>query len=150
MTDLTLSRRAVTRAIATLPAISIAPSAISGIDPDAAIKAAWERRKAAYAEYNRLSGADDGTGESGRKKNEQYDIIDRAEEEICSSVARTPDGVAIQLWVSLYHILFEREFDEMITRGDLEGLARCDKELDWNGRFIVAALQSLRAMGAVS
>ena len=44
MSDLAMSRRAVTRAIVTLPAFAAVPAIAAEHDPDAAIKAAWDGR----------------------------------------------------------------------------------------------------------
>lgn len=149
MSDLAMSRRAVTRAIVTLPAIAAAPALAADYDPDAAIKAAWERRQTAYTRYSLLPFADE-PGEYTPEEKNLWAIVDQAEEEIRAAVAKTPEGVAIQLWVALYHVVSGREHDAMITRGDLDGLARVDKELDWNGRFVISALRSLRSMGGVA
>ena len=56
--------------------------------------------------------------------------------------------MSIQLWTCLYHSVTGREDDEAITRGDLERLEQIETRLDWNAKLALAALRSLRAMGA--
>lgn len=112
---------------------------------DAAILDAWERRKAAYARYNALP---DNKRDFNRTPEEaaEWRIIDEAEELIRSTTARTPAGVATQLWVSLAHGSGDKESDVALEQGDLEYFDQLGSGADWNVRLAVAALRSLKAM----
>lgn len=148
----TTSRRALMKAAPFVAAAAIIPGAAAiaapPADADAAILAAWERRQAAYVRYQVIPFADDESDPYSVEEKALWAIIDEAEEVIRSTVARTPKGVEIQLWVALYHSVSGREDDEAITRGDLGRLVELEPTFDWNARLAFAALRSLHAMGA--
>ena len=118
---------------------------------DAAIVEAWERRKAAYDVYNALPFADERRGQvitvGGYTPEEaaQWAIIDAAEDVIRSTVASTPEGVAIQLWTQLSHCC-EREDEAAALQRDLTHFEAQGDLLDWTERMTVAALRSLATM----
>ena len=116
-------------------------------DHDAEIIAAWRTRKAAYARYNVLPYAEDDSAYTPAEA-ACWAIIDRAEEAIRSSVAKTPRGVAVQLWVAFQHSLTKRGDDEAAQSANLAYFAD-DSERDWTQRMTLAALRSLAAQGAV-
>lgn len=118
-------------------------------EPDAAILEAWERRKAASRAYNALPFEEyvDIEGAYSPEEKEVLAIIDAAEEEIRSSIATTPRGVAIQLWVALHHLVTSREDDAAANEADLDYFERQGDQADWNARMLVAAIKSLQAMG---
>ena len=132
-------------ALVAVPAFAVARGA------DAEMEAAWQRRQTAYAAYNAQPvdqpGLEPGQVETPEEKR-LWAIIDEAETVIRSTVAKTPRGVSIQLWCSLYHSVSGREDDEAITRGDIDRLESLEDALDWNAKLALAALRSLKAMGA--
>ena len=116
-------------------------------DHDAEIIAAWRTRKAAYSRYNVLPMAD-GPGDMTPEERAEWAIIDKAEAIIRTSVARTPRGVAVQLWVAFQHGLTSRADDAAAQSANLAYFAD-DSGLDWTQRMTLAALRSLAAQGAV-
>ena len=116
-------------------------------DHDAEIVAAWRTRKAAFNRYNALPMADE-AGDMTPKERAEWLIIDRAEETIRSSTAKTPRGVAVQLWVAFQHGLTKRADDAAAQSANLAYFAD-DSGLDWTQRMTIAALRSLAAQGAV-
>ena len=116
-------------------------------DHDAEIIEAWRTRKAAYSRYNVLPMAD-GPGDMTPEERAEWLIIDRAEETIRSSTAKTPRGVAVQLWVAFQHGLTKRADDAAAQSANLAYFAD-DSGLDWTQRMTLAALRSLGAQGAV-
>jgi hypothetical protein len=129
----------------TLPAIPL----IQSNDDDAALIEAFNRRQRARAEYNALPD-DKWVLEDGYTPEEArlWAIVDEAEEQIRSAVAKTLQGVMIQIWIALAHTVGGREDDNAITRGDLDQLLAKEEAFDWNARLALAALRSLKAMGA--
>lgn len=115
--------------------------------PDAAIIAAWERWQTAHAAYDALPYADEGCDHTPEEA-AQWAIIDAEEAVIQSATATTPEGVAIQLWLALYHSQTDRETCAAIMRRDLAGLEAEAIGFDWGARLIFAALRSLQAQGA--
>lgn len=126
-------------------------TAVAGATGDAAILAAWNRRKAAYRAMNALE-RDQGSDTSpvSAEKQRLLSEIDAAEEVLISATATTPAGAAAQLWTGLYHTLNSMEADEdaAVLQGDIDYLESLGKRLDWDTRLIVAGLRSLRAMEA--
>lgn len=145
------TRRSLLIAAPAVAALAAIPAAALANDPDAAIKAAWQRRQVAYAEYNSLPpdqpGLEEGECETPDEKR-CWVIIDEAEEVIRSTKAKTVAGVTIQLWCALYHSVGLGIEDAAITRGDFDWLAANDERLDWSARLALAAMRSLRSMGA--
>ena len=116
-------------------------------DHDADIIAAWRTRKAAFARYNALPMADE-AGDMPPSERAEWVIIDKAEETIRSSTAKTPRGVAVQLWVAFQHSLTKRGDDEAAQSANLAYFTD-DSRFDWTERLAIAALRSLNAQGAV-
>ena len=116
-------------------------------DHDAEIIEAWRTRKAAYARYNVLPMMD-GPGDMTPEEQAEWLIIDSTEAVIRTTVARTPRGVAVQLWVAFQHALTSRADDAAAQSANLAYFAD-DSELDWTERMTLAALRSLAAQGAV-
>lgn len=139
--SISINRRRLLTAAAVAPALAVTP-ALASANPDAAIIAAWERRKAAYARFETLP-FEDAAGEAAF-----WATVDAEEEVIRSATARTPRGVMIQILVALNHTFTDRETDEALQRGDLASLAANEQDYDWSERMTVAALRSLEAMGA--
>ena len=116
-------------------------------DHDADIIAAWRTRKAAFARDNALPMADE-AGDMPPSERAEWVIIDKAEETIRSSTAKTPRGVAVQLWVAFQHNLTKRADDEAAQSANLAYFTD-DSRFDWTERLAIAALRSLTAQGAV-
>lgn len=135
-----LGATAVAAIAATIPA-----SAAAG--EDAAIIEAWERRKAAYLEFNAhpLIGTGDLVGDQEEER--LWAIIDEAEAFIRQTTAKTPQGIEVQLWMALYHsVSLTHNGDSIVLRGDLPAVEQIESGLDWNARIIVAAIRSARSM----
>ena len=116
-------------------------------DHDAEIIEAWRARKAAFARYNVLPMMD-GPGDMSPEEATEWAIIDRAEELIRSSTAKTPRGVAVQLWVAFQHSLTKRADDEAAQSANLAYFTD-DSRFDWTERMALAALRSLASQGGV-
>jgi hypothetical protein len=120
----------------------------AGATGDAEILAAWERRKAAFERWQSLpfSGED---SDMSPEQEECWEIIDSAEEVIRGAVAESPRGVEIQVWTALCHIVRGTTMEgAALTRRDLAYFEAHDEEADYNVRMTLAALRSLRTMGA--
>lgn len=128
--------------------LAAAPLAIAAQSPDAALEAAWQRRAAAYERYNALPDFSEPGEAYTPQEAACWAAIAEAEEIIRATVARTPGGVAIQLWTLLAHCTSSREDDAAVTRRDLAHFDRAGKGLDSNERLALSALRSLEAMGA--
>ena len=76
----------------------------------------------------------------------QWSVIDEAETAIQTATAATPEGVALQLWVALYHTQTDRETGLASIRHDLAGVLSREQEFDFHARLIVGALRSLSGM----
>lgn len=116
-------------------------------DHDAEIIAAWRTRKAAYSRYNFLPMAD-GVGDMTPEERTEWAIIDRSEAVIRTTIAKTPRGVAVQLWIAFQHALTSRSDDAAAQSANLAYFAD-DSERDWTERMTLAALRSLAAQGAM-
>ena len=145
MTQTNTTRRALLKA-APLATIAIAIPAVAATSDDSAIIDAWHTRKAAFARYNALPYADNDADMTPEEKAE-WAIIDRAEETIRASVAKTPRGAAVQLWVAFQHCLTQRADDEAAQSANLAYFTD-DSRFDWNEKLVLAALRSLAAQGA--
>lgn len=109
------------------------------LSADAVLEAAWQRRLAARAEYDELAVNGDTPAEK-----RLWAIMDAAEETIRATVATTPRGAMIQLWVALDHSIMTRDEDNACRDGDLLFfVGEHDRKQDWNARLILAALRSL-------
>lgn len=125
-------------------------TAASPAKPDATILDAWERHKAARATYETLPVSDDPDLTYTPDEQAQWDIIDATEDTIRANVATTPQGVEVQLWVALGHLLTDARDCEAALRGDIAYFSRDDTEFDWIDRLILSAIRSLRAMGGAA
>jgi hypothetical protein len=111
---------------------------------DAAIFAAWDRRKAAYAKLEELR-PEDISADYTPEERDQFGILDAAEETIRSSTATTARGVELQLWTGLYHLFAKGEASAAALNGDLAWFDANEDEPDWSDRLVIAAIRSLRA-----
>lgn len=119
-------------------------------NPDAAIVNAWSRRVEAWRQYNALPC--DAEPETTKAEQAVWAIIDDAENEIRTAVARTPEGIAIQLWAALASLSASnyREDEEAVARRDLAHLESKAAGFEWGDRNVIAALRSLRGMESLS
>jgi hypothetical protein len=130
------------------PAIAaFAAVPVLATDHDTDIIAAWRTRKAAYARYNALPMADE-PGYLTSSEIAEWAIIDKAEAVIRTTIAKTPRGVAVQLWVAFQHRMTDRSDDAAAQSANLAYFAD-DSDQDWTERMALAALRSLAAQGAV-
>lgn len=141
----TFDRRNLLIAAPAIAALVAVPAMAT--DHDAEIIAAWRTRKAAYRRYNALPMAD-APGDMTPSEQAEWTIIDNAEAVIRTGVAKTPRGVAAQLWVAFQHTLTSRKDDAAAQSANLAYFAD-DSERDWTERMTLAALRSLAAQGAV-
>ncbi len=114
---------------------------------DDALIDAWARRSAAYDQYNALPHSATDAAAYSPDEQAQWDIIDAAEAVICSTIAKTPEGVAVQLWTQLSHRVIDRADDAAAFRRDLPHFEALGDRLDWTERLTVAALKSLSSFG---
>ena len=114
--------------------------------PDAAIIAAFERRAAAFQAACALP-CDPATGGETEAQSVWWAVIDAAEEEIRATVATTPRGAEIQLWIAAAYVLNSADDEEACYRADLDYFEAQGKSRDWTDRLIIAALRSLREQG---
>ncbi|PKQ00805.1 MAG: hypothetical protein CVT74_02315 [Alphaproteobacteria bacterium HGW-Alphaproteobacteria-13] len=122
------------------------PATAVATNPDADILAAWGRRSVAYAIYNGLPHCDEPGTPYTPEEQAQLDIVDEAEAVINTATAATPQGVAIQLWTGLAHILTNREEEQAINIADLDWFLMDETRFDWGERLILSGIRSLRAM----
>lgn len=66
------------------------------------------------------------------------------------ALASTLRGVEIQLWITLSHLVSDPEHDRRTYIADIEYFGLIEKSLDWPARLVLAAIQSLRAMGGAA
>lgn len=118
------------------------PTPAADAMPDAAILAAWGRRKAA-------SRALENTPYDSADRKAFVAEVDAAEALMRASAPTTPAGVEAQLWVGLQRTLnfTEADQDRAVVFGDLDFLEGDDR-LDWSEKLIVVALRSLRNLSA--
>ena len=121
----------------------------AGATADAAILAARERHRAAYATMASLDPIQ--RFDAGSASTEELRLlrqINEAEEILAASVATTPSGIQAQFWAGLFRTLECAEADKgrALLFGDLEYLEGLGNELDWNIRLMIAGLRSLRAI----
>lgn len=127
---------------------TIAPA--TAAHPDAALIAAWERNKAARTIYDALPLSDCPGGSYTPEEQAQIDIMDEAEEVICSTTAATPAGAEIQLWLALGHQLTGNEESAAAIRGDIDWFNKHETAIDWVERITLAAIRSVRAIGGAA
>jgi hypothetical protein len=120
------------------------------INPDAAIRAAWDRRHPACAAYNALPLENQPVVDGyGPGEAELWAVIDAAEAEIRSATAATTRGAMIQLQCAVFHSLTQQSDVEAYERGDIAAIEAGEHgPADWSGRLALAALRSLMAMEA--
>lgn len=113
-------------------------------NPDVLILDAWQRRNAAWGRVD----ADPPLPSAAEA--EYIALADAAEEVIRTATAATPRGVEIQLWVSFSHVsdAHQRSVSELGDREDLASLLSQEDEFDYSTRMLLAALRSLKSMGA--
>jgi hypothetical protein len=111
------------------------------IEPDAAILAAWDRRKAAYAAFAEAPNM------SSAKERALFDTIDAAEMVIMTETATTVGGAEAQAWCGLYHSLSVGGDATAAANADLDRFDANDAQLDWNVRLQLAVIRSLREQG---
>lgn len=119
-------------------------STIASAKDDAAIFAAWDRRAAAFAALQELPDNPRGDGETP-ERHAQWDIVDVAENEICTSVAATPRGAELQLWCAAVYQFDTAEDEGPCYSGDLDHFTAQGDRRDWKDRLLASALRSLRA-----
>ena len=104
------------------------------------ITAAWERIKAARAEWH-LATEDDEASEQTCWK-----VCDREEDLICATNGGTARSAEVHLWLALLHTVTTRSEDAMAIAEDIEAFSAHESEMDWNVRLMLAAIRELRAM----
>ncbi|MFC3786704.1 hypothetical protein GGR90_002748 [Sphingopyxis italica] len=124
------------------------------LNPDAAIIAAFDRRSAAFKIARGLPDRPSTDGMTPEQA-AQWDIIDAAEEEICSAVAITARGAELQLWTAAAYVLDSALFDGFDDEphyysADLDHFISQGADRDWSDRLLLSALRSLRAQGGVA
>ena len=139
------TRRNLLIAAPTIAALVAVPAMAT--DHDSGIIEAWRTRKAAYARYNVLPMMD-GPGGMTPEEQAEWAIIDKAEAIIRTSVAKTPRGTAVQLWVAFQHGLNGRADDAAAQSANLAYFTD-DSRFDWTEKMAIAALRSLAAQGGV-
>lgn len=142
--SLKMSRRALLSSSPIL-ALPFALPALATSHPDANILAAWERRCGAYRVLEVVSGTNIYPEPMDPREAAAWDIVDEAEKVIQLATARTPEGVAIQIWTALHHEMNDGFHDAKIAGRDVAAL-RADSGLDWTPKLMVAALASLSTM----
>lgn len=144
-----VSRRAMLACASAAAALAVVPAAIAAEAPDAAILRAWETRRATFERYNALPFGETPDGDiMTPAERECWAIIDVAEDEIQAAVARTPLGAEIQCWLVLDHSVLGRADSSAVLRRDLGHFEAQGRDPDWNVLVLIAALRSLKAMGA--
>jgi hypothetical protein len=148
------TRRALLSALAISPlaaaplAAAVAGSVSSGSSADAAILAAWERRKSAHMAIDALPDEQCGQCFDSPAEVVLWSAAEAAEAVICDTEARTPRGVAIKLMTALAHNLDDRDTSSAADRGDMPALMRFEERFEPDARMILSALRSLEAMEA--
>lgn len=115
-------------------------------NPDAAILAAFERRAIAF-EATRALPCDPVTGGESDEQSEQWAIIDAAEEEMRSTIATTPRGAELQIWLAATYVFDSDKDEPRCYTADLEYFEAQGNKRDWTDRLMIAALRSLREQG---
>lgn len=129
-------------AVSAMPATSAFVRAATG--PDAEILAAWERHVAAYALINAP-----GTNEDPDTPHPAWAIADAADKIIQGTLAKTPEGVEIQIWTSLHNSsAYTTPEEQAILARDIEYIEANAVEFDWQALPMIMAIRSLRAMPA--
>jgi hypothetical protein len=115
-------------------------------NPDAAIIAAFERRAAAFHAARALPD-DPATGGETDAQSPYWATIDAAEEEIRATVATTPRGAELQLWLAATYVFDTADDEPRCYAADLEYFEAQGNKRDWTDRLMIAALRSLREQG---
>ncbi len=141
--DLIAGTAAVGAALAALPLThgAIALQAVSRTD--AALEAAWQRRIEALDAYDLVMVNGDTPEEEALE-----DAWAREETLITNTIAETPHGLAIQLWLALEGSVSNRVDHEATKHRDLAHFEDNDSQLDWDERIILSALRSLHRQSA--
>ena len=128
-------------AVAAAPQTAVS-QAVGG--PDSALFDAWARR----VEANRMINS--GTlGASDKAAQPYWDIITECDKLIHSTVAKTPRGIEVQIWTSLHNSsAYLLDEEAAILAMDLDYVHAHAKDFDWDAMPMIAALRSLRALGA--
>lgn len=125
-------------------ALSTGAPAKAAVGPDGALFDAWARR----VEANRMINS--GTlGASDKAAQPYWDIITECDKLIHSTVAKTPRGIEVQIWTSLHNSsAYLLDEEAAILAMDLDYVHAHAKDSDWDAMPMIAALRSLRALGA--
>lgn len=76
-------------------------------------------------------------------------MIDDCDRIIHATTAKTPRGVEIQIWTGLHNSsAYHAEEENAILREDLAWIEANASAFDWDALPMIAALRSLRLMGA--
>lgn len=139
-------RSLITRGLATVVAVGVAPAAFATTPkPDSAIIAAWNSRAAAYDAYWALGD----TSRDYQTEHRLMAIVDEAEAVIRHATATTPLGVEMQIWTALYHFQSgSLEDDAASLRRDLPYFEAKSENLDWNEGLLISAIRSVRRIAA--
>lgn len=114
---------------------------------DADLLDAFERRAKAFSELLALK--EDGPTTIADEER-LWDEINMSEGAIAIWQAETPRGVEAQLWTALAHLVGEAEQDARTYRGDLAYFNAIKTDLDWPAKIVLAAINSLRALGGAA
>jgi len=71
--------------------------------------------------------------------------MDAAEVGARATVAATPAGAAVPLWIALHHMVSSEKLEALIVTRDLAGLEAVEADMNWTQRLVVASLRSLAA-----
>lgn len=144
------TRRALLKAAPAVAVMATIPvtAALAAQPADIAIVEAWNRRVEAFKVYNALPFSEVVEEAYTPEERAQWAIIDGAEDVIRSTVAKTPEGVSIQLWTQLSHNVRSRDDEAATQRRDLAYFEAKDDALDWTERLTIAAIRSLQTQEA--
>ena len=135
-----LTRRALLGAIG-VTSIAAAASAAAAVIPaiggadDAAIEADWHEMLSLRAELSTIDYDEPLNGPL-------WTAVDRCECRIQEARATTVKGAETQLWLALLHMLDPPAQEQAVLARDLAPLS--GRDLDWQVRLVVSAIQSLR------
>jgi hypothetical protein len=140
--NMNTSRRGFIAGTAASVALTVPTLTLATPAPDAALEAAWNRRLEARQEYERI-GVNGDTPEEMRL----WAIIDAAEDEMRATVAKTPRGTMLQLWVALAHSMTSAAEDVACNSCDLAYfVGENEASQEWDARLMIAAIRSLASM----
>jgi len=116
---------------------------------DEKLEAAWQHRRETIAAYNAApNDDDDDTGQAKAENDRLWAMVSDDEIAIHSATASTLAGVKVQLWLALDHCVSDKAACAHAAERDLAWFMERDRDMDWNGRLVLAALHSLETMGA--